>query len=345
MTASRAASPRAIIFGCGGHELSREERAFFRRTRPLGFILFKRNIDNPEQVARLCKALRASIGDLLAPILVDQEGGRVQRFGPPHWRPYPNAATYGRIWETSPDRAREAAFLGSRLMADDLRACGVTVDCLPVLDVPVEGAHDVIGNRAYSRDPSIVASLGRAACLGLMAGGVLPVVKHMPGHGRANADTHFDLPRIDASLDELRASDFRPFRALNDMPLGMTAHVVLSAVDKQRPATQSPRVIADIVRGHIGFDGFLMSDDLSMKALKGDFGARAAAVLAAGCDAVLHCNGDMAEMQAAAEGVAPLSTASLRRLSAAIRLVSGQYAKIDRGQASGRFDELLALAG
>lgn len=335
---------RAVIFGCAGLELSPQERAFFKKINPLGFILFKRNVDSPDQVRRLTAALRACVGRDDAPVLVDQEGGRVQRLGPPHWRPYPNAATYGKIWQSAPDRAREAAFLGSRLIADDLLACGITVDCLPVLDVPVDGAHDVIGNRAYGREPAVVASLGRAASLGLMAGGVLPVVKHMPGHGRATSDTHLGLPTIDTPLDVLGKHDFAPFRALADMPLGMTAHVVMTAIDPARPATQSPTAIQEIVRRLIGFGGLLMSDDLSMKALGGAFEDRARLVLAAGVDVVLHCNGEMGEMEAVAKGVGRLTRPALRRTRAALSLISGPPGHFDRGQAVNRFDELLALA-
>lgn len=342
---STLASARAVIFGCAGPEVTREERTFFKAMNPLGFILFKRNVETPAQVQRLTDALRACVGRADAPVLVDQEGGRVQRLGPPHWRAYPNGMTYGALWQKAPDRAREAAFLGSRLIADDLLACGITVDCLPVLDVPVEGAHDVIGNRAYARDPAIVASIGRAASLGLMAGGVLPVVKHMPGHGRATADTHHALPTIDAPLDVLDRHDFAPFRALSDMPLGMTAHVVMTAIDAARPVTQSPVAIREIIRRRIGFAGLLMSDDLSMRALGGEFSQRARLVLAAGVDVVLHCNGEMAEMESVAEGVGVLSRAAQRRVRAALALISGAPGPFDRGQALARFDELLALAG
>jgi len=336
-------TPAALILGCKGPELTAAERALYARVNPWGFILFKRNIETPAQVAALTAAMRAAIGRADAPVLIDQEGGRVQRMGPPHWRAWPNAATFGRIWAVSPDRAREAAFLGARLMAEDLRDVGITVDCLPVLDVPVAGASDVIGSRAYGQDPAVVAALGRAASLGLMAGGVLPVVKHMPGHGRGTVDSHHHLPVVDAPRAELETRDFLPFRRLNDLPLAMTAHIVFSAIDATRPATQSPVVVRDIIRGHIGFDGLVMSDDLSMKALGGDFSSRTAAILDAGVDMVLHCNGELDEMQAAAAGSRPMTAAARRRARAALGLIAGPRCEIDRGQALQRFDELLAL--
>ena len=338
------AAPSAIIYGCEGLTLTAAEKAHYKKVNPWGFIIFKRNVDTPEQVAALTESFRAVVGRPDAPVLIDQEGGRVQRMGPPHWRSYPNGATYGKLWDHSPDRAREAAFLAARLMAEDLRNVGVTVDCLPVLDVPVEGAHDVIGNRAYARDPNIVASIGRSASLGLLAGGVLPVIKHMPGHGRAMADTHKSLPKVDVPLDELKRLDFAPFRRMADMPLGMTAHIVFSAIDPDRPATQSPVVFRDIIRGWIGFDGLVMSDDLSMNALGGDFTSRTAKILDAGCDMVLHCNGVLEEMKASAKGARAMTVAAQRRAKAALSLISGTPAQIDRGQAEKRLDELLALA-
>jgi beta-N-acetylhexosaminidase len=337
-------TPSAIIYGCEGLTLTAAEKKLFQKVNPWGFILFKRNIDSPKQVASLTKAFRKAVGRADAPVLIDQEGGRVQRMGPPHWRAYPNGATFGKIWDQSPDRAREAAFLGARLMAEDLRAVGITVDCLPVLDVPVEGAHDVIGNRAYARDPAVVASIGRAAALGLLAGGVLPVVKHMPGHGRGMADSHKALPVVDVPRDELDRHDFAPFRRMADMPLAMTAHIVFKAIDPERPATQSPIVVREIIRGVIGFDGLVMSDDLSMQALGGDFTSRTARILDAGCDMVLHCNGVMEEMKASAKGSRPMTKAAMRRAKAALALISATPPAFDRGKAEKRFDELLALA-
>src|SRR5918993_2831399 len=275
---------RAFIAGCSSHELTSDEVAFYKEAAPWGFILFRRNVDNSQQVRALCDALRETVVRADAPILIDQEGGRVQRMGPPHWPKYPSGSAYGRLHANDPLVQRELARLGARLIAHDLRSVGVTVDCLPVLDVPSPGAHDVIGDRAYGRTPEQVAVLGRAAAEGLLAGGVLPVVKHMPGHGRAGADSHEALPVVAAPREELEQVDFEPFRVLADMPLGMSAHVVYTAIDPERPATTSPIVIAEVIRGSIGFGGLLMSDDLSMNALSGSLRERATAALAAGCD-------------------------------------------------------------
>jgi beta-N-acetylhexosaminidase len=326
----------AAIFGCKGPRLSREERAFFRDAQPWGFILFRRNVETPEQVRALVEALRETVGRTDAPVLADQEGGRAQRFGPPHWRRYPPGRAYGRIRD--PLERREIARLGARLMAHDLAALGVNVDCLPVLDVPDPGGHEVIGDRAYADTPQEVAVLGRAAAEGLIAGGVLPVVKHIPGHGRAQADSHLELPVVDAPLDELAARDFVPFGALSDMPMAMTAHVIYAAVDPRRPATCSKRVLRDVVRGAIGFDGLLMTDDLSMHALAGDFRERARAALAAGCDVVLHCNGDAGEMQAVAAGAKGLSGAAARRAAAALARLPRAAEPFDPAEARARFD-------
>jgi beta-N-acetylhexosaminidase len=266
--------------------------------------------------------LRETVGDAAAPILIDQEGGRVQRLGPPHWMRYPPGRAYGDLAGNDPLIRREVTRLGARLIAHDLVALGVNVDCVPVLDVPEPGAHDIIGDRAYGETWEAVAALGRAAAEGLIAGGVLPVIKHVPGHGRARSDSHEHLPVVDAPYDALAVRDFAPFRVNSDMPMAMTAHVVYAAVDASAPATTSRRVVRQVIRGDIGFDGLLMSDDLSMKALSGGFEDRARASLAAGCDVVLHCNGAMAEMRAVAAGAKPLAGAALRRAKAAIgRLV------------------------
>lgn len=307
----------ALIAGCAGLELTSDEAAFFRDAEPWGFILFKRNCATPDQVRALVKALREAVGRE-APVLIDQEGGRVQRLGPPHWPTYPAAAAYGALYARDADKGLEAARLGARLIANDLTALGIDVDCLPVLDVPAAGGHDIIGDRAYGRDPKTVAAIGRAAAEGLLAGGVLPVIKHIPGHGRALVDSHKDLPRVAASREQLAETDFAAFKPLADMPLAMTAHVVYAAIDAEHPATQSATVIAEVIRGEIGFQGALMSDDLSMHALGGDFSSRAKAVLDAGCDLVLHCNGDMDEMKAVVAGCRPLEGEALARVSAAL---------------------------
>ena len=331
---------RAFVAGCLGPVLTPEERTFFRDADPFGFILFRRNIDHPEQVRALTASLREAVGRDDAPILIDQEGGRVQRLGPPHWPRYPAGRVYGRIPQDSP----RAAFLGARLMAHDLRALGITVDCLPVLDVPTPGAHDVIGDRAYGDEPETVTELGGAAAEGLMAGGVLPVVKHIPGHGRAGADSHLSLPRVDASLEDLRARDFVPFRALAHLPAAMTAHVVYEAIDRDRPGTISRRVVQDVVRGEIGFQGLLFTDDLSMKALSGSFRGRTEEAIAAGCDVALHCCGDLDEARGVAEGAPILAGDALRRVQAAMAVIDREPEAFDPVDARLAFETSLALS-
>jgi beta-N-acetylhexosaminidase len=332
--------PRAVILGCAGPSLSADEKSFFRDADPLGFILFQRNCEAPDQVRGLVGNLRASVGRTAAPVLIDQEGGRVARLRPPNWRSYPAAATLGAL---GGERAREAVFLTARLIADDLAALGVTVDCVPVLDVRRSGADPVIGNRAYAGDASEVARLGRAACEGLLAGGILPVIKHIPGHGRATVDSHDALPRVAAARATLGASDFLPFRALAAMPWAMTAHIVYSAIDPDLPATLSPLVIAGVIRGSMGFDGVLVSDDLSMKALGGPIGQRASKALAAGCDLALHCNGVGTEMTEVVEAVGMLSSAARRRLDRA-EAMRRPAEPLDRRAAEARLDALLAGA-
>jgi beta-N-acetylhexosaminidase len=336
-------APRAFIAGCSGLRLTPDERAFFRDADPWGFILFKRNVAEPGQVAALTAELRASIGRH-APVLVDQEGGRVQRLGPPNWAPYPAARRLGAIAADDALVRRELVRLGARLIAHDLLALGIDVDCLPVLDVPVEGAHDVIGDRAYGSDPNTIATLGRAAAEGLLAGGVLPVMKHVPGHGRATADSHKALPVVDASLDGLRARDFVPFAVNADLPAAMSAHVVFTAIDPDNPATTSRRVVREVIRGEIGFEGLLMSDDLSMRALKGPFRSRAEAVLSAGCDVVLHCNGVMNEMRSVAEGAAELAGRARRRAEAALARIRHRPEPFDVALARTRLEAALAAA-
>jgi beta-N-acetylhexosaminidase len=333
--------PRAVIFGCAGPSLSPEERAFFQEANPVGFILFKRNCESPEQVRVLVRALRATVSRAEAPVLIDQEGGRVARLQPPHWRAYPAPAKLGALGGA---RAREAVRLVARLIADDLVELGISVDCVPVLDVSRPGADAVIGDRAYSGDPAIVERLGRAACEGLLEGGVLPVIKHIPGHGRAQVDSHKALPRVTATRAELDASDFAPFRALADMPWAMTAHIVYTAIDSDVPATLSPLVIREVIRGSMDFDGVLVSDDLSMNALGGSIGERAARALTAGCDLALHCNGDRAEMKEVAAAAAPLTPEARRRLDRA-ETRRRVPAALDRRAAEARLEALLGGAG
>jgi len=334
---------RAFIAGCSSHELTPDEAAFFKEAAPWGFILFRRNVDTPEQVRALCDAMRETVGRADAPILIDQEGGRVQRMGPPHWPKYPSGSAYGRLHANDPLVQRELARLGARLIAHDLRSVGVTVDCLPVLDVPSPGAHDVIGDRAYGRTPEQVAVLGRAAAEGLLAGGVLPVIKHMPGHGRAGSDSHLSLPVVDASREELERHDFAPFRMLTDMPLAMTAHVVYTALDPERPATTSRIVMDQVIRGHLAYDGLVMTDDLSMHALSGSFRDRTEAAFSAGCDMALHCNGSIDEMTGVAEAAPSLAGDALRRAEAALGRIRHEPEPLDPVDARARLDAALAM--
>ncbi len=308
---------RAFVCGCAGLELSFEERALFRATAPWGLILFKRNVATPDQVGRLAAAFRDTVGRGDAPVFVDQEGGRVQRLGPPLWPPYPSGAAYAALFATDPAKAEHAARAGGRLIAHDLAALGIDVDCAPVLDVRKPGGTAAIGDRALGQMPGAVARLGRAFADGLMAGGVLPVIKHLPGHGRAEVDSHFSLPVVTAERAALE-EDFAPFRALADLPLAMTAHVVFAAIDAARPATLSATVIDAVIRGEIGFDGLLLTDDLSMEALRGTLRERAEAAFAAGCDVALHCNGKLDEARAVADAAPALEGRALRRAEAAL---------------------------
>ncbi|PDT39982.1 MULTISPECIES: beta-N-acetylhexosaminidase [Sinorhizobium] len=308
---------KAFISGCKGLSLTAEERSFFAGERPWGFILFGRNIGEKDQICDLVAALRDSVGNPKAPVLIDQEGGRVQRIRPPLAQQYPSGAAIGEIYRRDVEMGLRAAWLLGRLHAFDLMRLGITVDCLPVLDVPVPGSHDVIGNRAYGHDAAIVTAIGRAVGEGLKAGGMLPVMKHMPGHGRTFVDSHHNLPVVDASLDELKRVDFQPFAAMRDEVMAMSAHMVFTAIDPDNPATTSSKVVREIIRGYIGFDGLLMSDDVSMNALAGDMTTRARGIVDAGLDLVLHCHGIMEEMKAVADVVPVLSGDRLRRGKAA----------------------------
>ena len=317
-----------MILGCAGKSLTREEIRFYRNECPWGFILFARNIGETEQIRDLVAEMRDCIGRPDAPVFIDQEGGRVQRLRPPLAPNYPAGAALGALWRDDHDEGKRAAWLLGRLHAFDLARYGLTADCLPVLDVPIEGASDVIGARAYGKEPNSVTELGRASAEGLMAGGVLPVMKHIPGHGRAFADTHFELPTVDATLDELRRHDFEPFRQLAHLPAAMTAHVIFSAIDPHNPATTSGKVIEEVIRREIGFDGLLISDDTSMKALSGDFPTKAASILAAGCDLVLHCNGVFEEMAGIASRTTGLEGKALERAERALAVIDkGDEAK------------------
>lgn len=335
---------RALIVGCAGLSLTAEETAFLREADPWGLILFRRNCADPAQVTALTAAFREAVGRAEAPVLIDQEGGRVQRLGPPHWPKYPPGRAYASLAANDPLAAREMARLGARLIAHDLKSLGITVDCLPVLDVPVPGAHDIIGDRAYGTAPAQVAALGRAAAEGLIAGGVLPVVKHIPGHGRAGADSHEALPVVTAPRQVLEGSDFYPFRVLADMPLAMTAHVVYEAIDAKRPATTSAKVMRKIVRGAIGYDGLVMTDDLSMKALSGTLAERTAAAFHAGCDVALHCNGRLDEMREVAAEAPRLKGRAARRAEAALARIRHAVEPLDVEEGRGRFFSTLERA-
>lgn len=334
---------RALITGISGFELTADERAFLRETRPWGFILFKRNVDNPAQVVRLVEELRAAVDRPDAPVLIDQEGGRVQRLGPPHWPAYPRGSDFSALYDQAPEDGLTAARLSARLIAADLADLGITVDCLPLADVPVEGADAVIGDRAYGTNPDKVAAIARAVTQGLEQGGVLPVLKHIPGHGRATADSHHRLPTVDTPREDLERSDFAAFRRLADLPMAMTAHVVFSAIDPAQPATTSATIIARVIRDGIGFQGLLMSDDVSMNALAGTIAERTAASVKAGCDVVLHCNGKLDEMRQVASEVPVLAGQALARADAALGSRRPPQA-FDRAAARTELDALIARA-
>jgi beta-N-acetylhexosaminidase len=324
----------ACILGCSGLRLTPEERAFFRDARPFGVILFGRNIDDPAQVRRLTEELRDAVGRQDLVVAIDQEGGRVQRLRPPHWRAYPPSRAYADL---PLGQRREIARLGARLIAYDLAALGVDMDLAPVLDVPEPGAHAVIGDRAFGETPDEVAVLGRAAAEGLLAGGVLPVIKHIPGHGRARSDSHAEAPVVNARLDELAREDFAPFKALSDMPAALTAHVIYAAVD-DHPASVSKAVIQEVIRGAIGFQGLLLTDDIAMQALSGPVRERAARARQAGCDVVLHCTGELPDSAACVEGAGELTDAAAERGAAALRRRVSAPEPLDRTEALARFD-------
>jgi beta-N-acetylhexosaminidase len=335
---------RAFITGVSGPELNAAEREFIRAERPWGFILFKRNVETPAQVARLISEFRQEAGDADAPVLIDQEGGRVQRLRPPHWQNYPAGAVFGTLYDIDPALGLAAARLSARLIAADLADLGVTVDCLPLADVPIAGADDVIGDRAYGTEPNKVAAIARAVTDGLEQGGVLPVLKHIPGHGRATADSHLLLPTVDTPRAELERADFAAFRPLAGLPMAMTAHVVFSALDPAHPATTSATIISQVIRGLIGFQGLLMSDDVSMNALSGSLAERTRASIAAGCDMVLYCAGQLGEMRQVASAAPELSGMALERARRA--LASRKAPKpFDRPQARAELDALVARAG
>lgn len=308
---------KALILGLAGTTLTADEHRLLREAAPAGIILFSRNCVTHEQIKTLVTEAKDAIGSAEVLVLIDQEGGRVQRLRPPLGRALPAAESYASLYAKQPEKAKARAYAIARLVADDLKALGINTNCAPVLDVPVDGADAIIGNRAYGSNPEIIIALAREVARGFMDGGVLPVIKHIPGHGRANKDSHLALPDVGTPVNVLETTDFLPFRELAGMPAAMTAHVVFSAIDAQRPASTSPFVIGEIVRGSIGFDGLLMSDDLSMKALEGPIRRRAEDVIAAGSDVALHCNGDFLEMVEAVDGVPDLDGKALERFNRA----------------------------
>ena len=310
----------ALITGCSDLVLTAQEMAFLREYDPWGLILFQRNCQNPEQVKALVSSFRSISGRCDAPVFIDQEGGRVQRLKPPFWRQYPAARLFGEMYKVNREEALEAAYLITRLIAEDLHMLGITVNCLPVCDAPQPDADNIIGDRAYGTDPAIITQLARQAATALLDGGVLPVIKHIPGHGRATVDSHLELPRVNTGEKSLHESDFSPFGELSDLPLAMTAHVIYEAFDAKQPATLSPGIIKDVIRGQMAFDGLLITDDLSMKALSGSFEQRTCDAFSAECDVVLHCNGDLAEMRSIARNAPPLAGKSLIRAQAVSEL-------------------------
>jgi beta-N-acetylhexosaminidase len=334
---------QAAIYGLEGYDLKPEERDFFGDSDPAGFILFRRNCENQEQLLRLTDALRSLCGRDDVPILIDQEGGRVARMRPPEWPAFPAAEKFALLYRAAPSSAIEAVRSNARALALMLRSAGINVNALPLLDVRQEGATDIIGDRALGSEPMQVAALGRAVLDGMASAGVVGIIKHMPGHGRALVDSHHELPIVTASADELE-TDLEPFERLSSSPMGMTAHVVYTAWDPDRPASLSPVVIRDIIRERIGFDGWLMSDDIGMEALKGDFASRAGGVVAAGCDVALHCSGKMDEMVAVASAVPPMKPEGEDRLARAMAATRIDLDSIDFAEEIAKRDQLLALA-
>jgi beta-N-acetylhexosaminidase len=336
---------KAFISGCSGAVLTEDECVFFKENNPWGLILFARNIENPDQVRKLTQSFRKVVGRADAPVLVDQEGGRVQRLRPPHWPKYPAPKLFGDLYDQDPAAVRRAAFLGAQLIAMDLSSVGITVDCLPCLDVRFPETVDAIGDRSLSSDPETVAILGREMAEGAVAGGVLPVIKHIPGHGRAKVDSHLELPRVTDDRLALETVDFLPFKALSSISLGMTAHLLYETIDPDLPGTQSRAVIDGIIRKEIGFDGCLMSDDISMKALGGTVADRSRKIWEAGCDVVLHCNGEMDEMQAVASTAPELAGRSLQRCTDALKGYKPPDPAFDRAAAWKEFQALTGWVG
>lgn len=336
----------SFITGVAGAILSPDEGAFLRQAQPAGLILFKRNCIDPEQLRRLIGSFHDAVGSSDPLVLVDQEGGRVQRLKPPHWRLLPASSAYGMLYAKDPAQAVTSARLAARLLATELRAIGITMNCTPVLDLPLPNAHAIIGDRAYASDVSTVIALGRAVAQGHLDAGVVPVIKHIPGHGRAMQDSHLALPVVDTPAQTLVDTDFAPFRALAELPVAMTAHVVFSAYDQEQPASCSAHVTAHVIREHIGFDGLLISDDLSMRALSGTIAERTGAVLAAGSDLALHCNGELDEMMQVAQVASPLAGRALQRYQTALGCLDAtpETDSFDIAEAEARLKEALSVS-
>ncbi len=336
-------TPKGLIVGIKGTALLDEERAFIRQHAPLGVILFGRNVESPLQVQSLVGQLKLAMGHPHALVFIDQEGGRVQRLKPPHWPAYAAGAVFGKIAAKTPKAGLRAAYLTNRLIADDLAQLGINADCTPVLDLAFPQTHDVIGDRAYAASPALVAQMGAQVCNAMLDGDVMPVIKHIPGHGRATADSHFELPQVDASLADLCALDFLPFMKLaKKAPFAMTAHILYTALDPHAPATQSATIMQRIIRDMIGYKGLVMTDDLSMKALTGSFEERSTRSLQAGCDILLHCNGDMAEMAAIASVAAPLLPKQMAVLKKFMPIFASHAPQFDRTKAETELAKILA---
>jgi beta-N-acetylhexosaminidase len=333
---------QAAIYGLAGTELTPNEASFFADSRPAGYNLFKRHIESRQQLRSLTDGLRSLEGHDEVPILIDQEGGRVARMRPPEWQSFPSGEAFDRLYQLAPSSAIEAARVNARALGLMLNEVGINVDCLPMLDVRQPGASDIVGDRALGSEPMQVAALGKAILDGLKSAGVLGVIKHIPGHGRALVDSHYELPHVDASDEELSV-DIEPFERLRDAAMGMTSHLLYTQWDAERPASQSPVIIHDIIRQRIGFDGFLMSDDIGMEALAGDHGQRAAACVAAGCDVALHCDGKMENMLQVANAVPAISAEAEARLSRAMAMRFTPDDEMDFAEAVAKRDALLAL--
>lgn len=332
---------KAVIFGLEGVALNAKERAFFKKHNPLGYILFARNCENPKQIKKLTASLRSLNKNQKILILIDQEGGRVARLKPPHWRKVPPAWIFAELYKKNKKAAEEAVFLNHRLIAEELYSLGINVDCAPLIDLRIDGMHEIVGDRALGSDTMQIAKLGRKACEGLFAGGVLPVIKHIPGHGRAMSDSHLELPHVDVSKAILAKTDFVPFKKLSDMPMAMTAHIKYTKLDDKNCATLSKKIIG-IIRKEIGFKGLIMTDDLSMKALSGNFAERTKNSFKAGCDVVLHCNGKMEEMTEIIKETIPLEGEALKRARKSISKLSKPL-KFNKKSAITRLDKLLSL--